>query len=148
MTDDDISPVSAEGSPAAVVQLLCELVGSKDLTALADLFADDAVYHNVGTPASVGRESIIAVLGGLFGAFDGFDWHIDAIAVNGDVVLTERVDELFKGDVRAAVPVMGTFVVRHGRIESWRDYYDTVLARRLIDGEQLPALVPSRVAAT
>lgn len=144
----DVKTSTAEPSPGAVVRRLCDLVKAKDLAGLADLFADDAVYHNVGTPATNGREAIIAVLRGLFEGFDGFDWFIDSLAVEGDVVLTERVDELVKGQVRAAIPVMGAFVVRHGRIESWRDYYDPVLARRLIQGESLPELVPPRLATS
>jgi len=40
------------------------------------------------------------------------------------VVLTERIDTFTMGEKQAALPVMGTFEVRDGKISAWRDYFD------------------------
>jgi limonene-1,2-epoxide hydrolase len=41
------------------------------------------------------------------------DTHIVA---NGDVVLTERVDNFMVGETRVSVPCMGIFELREGKI--------------------------------
>jgi limonene-1,2-epoxide hydrolase len=41
------------------------------------------------------------------------------------------------------VPVMGTFVVRDGKIARWTDYWDTGLPVKLMTGEDVSGLVPS-----
>ena len=57
---------------------------------------------------------------------DGFEARMVNLAVDGDVVLTERVDVLRKGGFVAEFWVCGTFEVREGRIVVWRDYFDFV----------------------
>jgi len=42
----------------------------------------------------------------------------------GDVVLNERSDRFRSGDRWFELPVAGVFVVRDGRIQLWRDYFD------------------------
>jgi limonene-1,2-epoxide hydrolase len=39
-------------------------------------------------------------------------------------VLTERVDRFVFGETPVAVPVMGAFEIRDGKISAWRDYFD------------------------
>jgi limonene-1,2-epoxide hydrolase len=46
------------------------------------------------------------------------------LAVRDDVVLTERIDTFTVGGKEAALPVMGTFEIRDGKIAKWRDYFD------------------------
>ena len=41
------------------------------------------------------------------------------------------------------VPVMGTFVVRDGRITRWTDYFDTGLVGKMLTGEDYAGLVPA-----
>jgi limonene-1,2-epoxide hydrolase len=131
-----------------LVRELCELVNRKDLPALEGIFAADGIYHNVGTPPHVGRAAIMTALGSLLGNFDEFSWRIVRMAESGDWVLTERVDELVRGTTRAAVPVMGAFLVSDGQISVWRDYYDSVLAQSLIRGEDRRQVVPQHEPST
>ena len=42
----------------------------------------------------------------------------------GSTVLTERVDRFLMNGQPIALPVMGTFEVRGGKIAAWRDYFD------------------------
>lgn len=59
--------------------------------------------------------------------------------------MTERLDMLKGGPGGAihAVPVMGTFVVRDGKISRWTDYYDSGLVGKMMTGEDYSDLVPS-----
>jgi limonene-1,2-epoxide hydrolase len=50
--------------------------------------------------------------------------RVISIAVNGPVVLTERLDSFKLPGKSFELQVMGTFEVRHGKISAWRDYFD------------------------
>ena len=56
------------------------------------------------------------------------------LAVEGDVVLTERVDTITVGERVATLPVMGTFEIRDGRISAWRDYFDMTQITNMLSG--------------
>ena len=47
----------------------------------------------------------------------------------------------FDGNLHG-VPVMGTFIVRDGRIARWTDYFDTGLVGKMLTGEDYGGLVP------
>jgi len=40
------------------------------------------------------------------------------------VVMNERLDRFGNGDRWLELPVAGLFVVQHGQISLWRDYFD------------------------
>ena len=44
--------------------------------------------------------------------------------IEGDLVMNERVDTVVQGDRTIALPVMGVFELRDGKIAAWRDYFD------------------------
>ena len=53
------------------------------------------------------------------------DNHIKAQAVNGNVVMNERVDILHMNERDVELPVMGVFeLTDDGKISGWRDYFD------------------------
>jgi limonene-1,2-epoxide hydrolase len=54
----------------------------------------------------------------------GFKVYLHHVATDGDVVLTDRTDELNVGDYAARFWVYGRFVVRDGKIAVWRDSFD------------------------
>jgi limonene-1,2-epoxide hydrolase len=128
---------------AEVVRRFCDLMATRDTSALRPLLADDAVYQNTGMPASVGAEAIVENLAGQFGAFpDSYEYKTINLAADGDVVLTERLDLIKTPTGVQGVPVMGTFVVRDGKIIRWTDYWDTALPAKMMTGEDVSALVP------
>jgi limonene-1,2-epoxide hydrolase len=129
-------------SPEEVVRKFCELVGQKDLAGVEGLFDEAVVYHNVGTEPAVGREASLAALKFQFDMFDPIVFRLRNLAVDNNIVLTERVDEVTANGVAAPVPVMGTFEVRDGRIVAWRDYFDLGLTGRLMAGEDVQSLLP------
>jgi limonene-1,2-epoxide hydrolase len=119
-------------------------MAKRDPESLRPYLAEGAVYHNVGLPASVGREAILTNLAAQFAIYpDSYQYVVKNLASNGGIVLTERLDMIRTNFGVIGVPVMGTFVVDHGLITNWRDYWDTALPTRMRAGEDVTNLVPS-----
>jgi limonene-1,2-epoxide hydrolase len=135
--------------PVDVVRQFCALMEKRDQEALRPLLADDAVYQNVGMPAFTGVEAILDNMGAQFSMFpDAYAFEMVNIASNGPVVLTERLDYIQAPDgTKPAIPVMGTFVTNgDGKITRWTDYFDLSLIMKLLQGEDIAALVPAAPA--
>jgi limonene-1,2-epoxide hydrolase len=133
-------------SPVDAVREFCALMQRRDPEALRPLLAEDAVYQNVGMPAFTGVDAIVANMGAQFSMFpDAYAFEIVNIASDGPVVLTERLDYIQTPDgAKPAVPVMGTFVVGDdGKITRWTDYFDVGLTVKLLQGEDISALIPA-----
>lgn len=95
----------------------------RDWDAIEALFAADVVYHNIPMEPLLGRDQAMAMIRGM--QPQEVDWEVLNIAANGDVVLTERVDNFVMEDgKRVSLPVMGAMEVREGKIQAWRDYFD------------------------
>ena len=64
-------------------------------------------------------------------------------ATDGEVVLTDRTDQITLGRFRARFWVYGRFVVRDGQIAVWRDCFDwldvTIAIMRGLAGMLVPA---------
>ncbi len=133
-------------APVDVVRRFCALMEGRDAEALRPLIADNAVYQNVGMPASNGVNAIVENMAAQFAMFpDAYAFEIVNMASDGPVVLTERLDYIQAPDgSKPAVPVMGTFVVgENGKITRWTDYFDVSLTVKLLQGEDISALVPA-----
>jgi limonene-1,2-epoxide hydrolase len=129
-------------SAADVVRAFCRAIDRKDLAAAEALLDEDAVYHNIGSEPAVGRAGSLAALKFQFDMFEPIAFRILSIAVDGDTVLTERVDEITANGITAPLPVMGAFDVRDGRIVAWRDYFDMGLIGKLLAGEDAASVLP------
>jgi limonene-1,2-epoxide hydrolase len=132
--------------PVDAVRQFCALMEQRDPEALRPLLADDAVYQNVGMPASTGVEAVLENMGAQFSMFpDAYAFEVVNIASDGPIVLTERLDFIqTPTGATPGVPVMGTFVVDgDGKITRWTDYFDVSLIMKLLQGEDISALVPS-----
>jgi limonene-1,2-epoxide hydrolase len=129
----------------AIVREFCDRMVQRDAESLRGYLADDAVYQNCGMPASVGAEAIVANLAAQFAMFpDSYQYVTKNIAANGAAVLTERLDMIKGPDGTVhGVPVMGTFIVKDGKIVRWTDYWDTTLPGKMMSGEDVTALVPA-----
>lgn len=131
--------------PIDVVQAFCEAMRKRDPEELREFLADDIVYQNTGMPAKDGVEDVLADLAGQFAMFpNSYEYQMMNIAGVGEVVLTQRVDMIngFDGSIHG-VPVMGTFVVRNGKVTRWTDYFDTGLIVKMLSGEDYTGLVPT-----
>jgi limonene-1,2-epoxide hydrolase len=132
-------------SPADVVRHFCALMEQRNAEALRPLLAEGAVYQNVGMPAFTGPDAIVENMAAQFAMFpDAYAFEVVNLASEGSVVLTERLDYIQAPDgSKPAIPVMGTFVVDDdGRITRWTDYFDLNLTIKLLQGEDISALVP------
>lgn len=107
----------------ALVRAFCAAWDRLDLDAALGMLADDIHYHNMPMSALDGIAEVEGYLRQA-AAFDSAAWEIVAIAANGATVLTERIDRFVMNGQPIALPVMGTFEVRGGRIAAWRDYFD------------------------
>ncbi|MCV7093231.1 limonene-1,2-epoxide hydrolase family protein [Mycobacterium interjectum] len=133
-------------SPADVVRRFCALMEQRDAEALRPLLAEGAIYQNVGMPAFTGPDAIVENMAAQFAMFpDAYAFEIVNLASEGSVVLTERLDYIQAPDgSKPAIPVMGAFVVDDdGRITRWTDYFDLNLTIKLLQGEDISALVPT-----
>ncbi|GAB2639702.1 limonene-1,2-epoxide hydrolase family protein [Prescottella soli] len=116
-------------SPIEVVRRFCA-AWSNDLGAaeLAAFFTDDAVYHNIPLAPVTGREAIANNIASFIrpGApgIESLELRLINIAANGPIVMTERVDVFKLPDKSFELQIMGTFEIRDGKINAWRDYFD------------------------
>jgi limonene-1,2-epoxide hydrolase len=127
---------------ADVVREFCAAIDRKDLDAVEALMDEKVVYHNIGAEPAVGRDASLAAVKFQFDMFEPISFRIRNLAADGDIVLTERVDEITANGITAPVPVMGTFEVHDGRIVQWRDYFDMGLVGKLMAGEDASSLLP------
>ncbi len=125
------NPTEAE----RVVRDLCSAFSKHDAESLRQYFTDDVVYHNIPMDAAVGIDATVGFIAGFFAMCDSMEIETLHLAVRDDVVLTERIDTFKVGDKVAALPVMGTFEVRDGKISGWRDYFDLAQITAMLSGE-------------
>ncbi len=109
-----------------LVRAFCDAWSGSDLDQIMSFFADDAVYHNIPMDPVVGTEAIRTFIEGFTAMVDRIEFEITNLAVNGNVVLTERVDTFVRPLGAIGLPVMGTFELADGKITAWRDYFDMV----------------------
>jgi limonene-1,2-epoxide hydrolase len=115
----------AETAPAAVVVSFLHALAGSDVDTAAALVTDDLVYMNVTLPTIHGRDRLERLArSALRPGRMGFRVHLNHVATEGDVVLTDRVDELSFRRFATRFWVYGRFVVRDGRIAVWRDSFD------------------------
>jgi limonene-1,2-epoxide hydrolase len=128
-----------------IVQQFCDLAAKRDTDLLRPLLADDVVYQNVGMAPVTGLENVIANLASQFEMFpDTYEFETISCVAEGDVVMNERLDKLSgPSGISLALPVMGTFIVRDGKITRWTDYWDSGLIAKMMAGEDCTALVPT-----
>lgn len=113
-------------TPQATIEAFIGHWNSGDMDAMYALCTKDVVWHNIPMDPVAGKPAFRAAVDGFMGDIAGCDWHIHAIAANGNTVLTERTDAFtFKDGRHAAIRVMGAFELSaDGLIAAWRDYFD------------------------
>jgi limonene-1,2-epoxide hydrolase len=97
-----------------------------DIDGATKLLAPDVEYRNVPFPPARGLPEVERQLRLLDRYCTGFEVDYENVASEGPIVLTERTDVLVRGRLRVAFWVCGTFEVRDGRIQMWRDRFDFV----------------------
>ncbi|TPG35936.1 nuclear transport factor 2 family protein [Mycolicibacterium hodleri] len=114
--------------PDTMVTEFCQLWSTPNLDEIVDYFTEDAVYHNIPMQAADGRAAIREFIADFLAAADGIDFMVHRQVAQGDLVMNERTDVMrLKNGREVALPVMGTFEIRDGRIAAWRDYFDMAM---------------------
>jgi limonene-1,2-epoxide hydrolase len=94
-----------------------------------DRMAGDVVWETVGLPAHRGRDACLAYLDDLHARTGMTHCTIEVlnIASVGDVVLTERVDSMYRADGTKIMEfrLMGALELCDGLIVRYTDYLDT-----------------------
>ena len=97
--------------------------------AMAEFLTDDVEYENVGMTNTRGLEDAIKTIEGFVQNMDfaSMLFEMRAMVGNGNIVMTERVDDLYdvQGRRLASLRLMGVFELRDGKICAWRDYLDS-----------------------
>jgi limonene-1,2-epoxide hydrolase len=98
---------------------------SGDVDGMLDLFAEDAVYHNMPIAPAVGKQAIREFVTQAVGAMEtGLHAEIHRQLVDGNVVMNERTDSFRMNGREMTLPVCGVFEIENGKVKAWRDYYD------------------------
>ncbi len=126
MTSPEPRPTSTDSESADVVVEFLRALAAYDVDAALDLVADDLVYSNVSLPTIHGRDGLERIARPwLRPGRMGFNVHLNHVAADNNVVLTDRIDELSFGRFASRFWVYGRFVVGDdGKIAVWRDSFD------------------------
>jgi limonene-1,2-epoxide hydrolase len=142
----DLSSSATPTAPADTVVEFLRALAAYDVDAALDLVDEDLEYINVSLPTIHGKERLEGIARPwLRPGRMGFNVHLNHVATEGDVVLTDRIDELNWGRFAARFWVYGRFVVSaEGKITVWRDSFDwldvTIGGLRGLAGLVSPAL--------
>lgn len=124
--------------PADVVASFIAAIERKDLDHALTHLTDDCVYDNVPIGAVTGREGVRTVLGPFIAPFEEIEWIVHHQVASGNldsgVVMNERLDRFRGAAGTVELPVAGLFVIRHGQIAVWRDYFDLLTFQRQVGG--------------
>jgi limonene-1,2-epoxide hydrolase len=123
MPPEPASPLPPE--PAEVVVSFLQALSDFDLDGALALVDEDLVYANVSLPTIYGRDRLERLARPILqpGRM-GFNVHLNHVATEGNVVLTDRIDELNFRRFASRFWVYGRFVVHDGIITVWRDSFD------------------------
>jgi len=105
-----------------IVRDFCAAWDRLDEGAILAALSDDIFYHNIPMAPVEGIAAFKAFLTGF--PVSSAEFEIHHIAGTGNVVLTERTDRFVIAGKSVVIRVMGTFVIKDGRISEWRDYFD------------------------
>lgn len=112
-------------TPGELVTALIKANEARDIGALLDVLAEDALYENVPMSPLKGHDEIKSMLEPFLTSATKVEWEVLHQVEQGDVVMNERVDRFEMGDGKAiALRVAGVFEIRDGKVAVWRDYFD------------------------
>lgn len=114
--------------PADVVASFIAAIERHDLAHALTHLTDDCEYDNVPIGKTFGRDGVAQTLGPFLDGFDEIEWivhhQVSTGSLDAGVVMNERLDRFRRDDTVVELPVAGLFLVRHGQIALWRDYFD------------------------
>lgn len=112
-------------TPEEVVRQFIAAHKRLDTEAIIDAFTPDGVWHNMPYQPANGREEIRKIVNEFFARTKAADLELLHVAVNGNIVLVERMDHIDYDGREVNAPCMGAFEIEGDKIKAWRDYFDT-----------------------
>lgn len=95
---------------------------------IAKYFTPETVWETIGSETTYGIDQAIDLCNRLENDAPPFKFVLDwsAIAADGDMVLSERIDHYYNldGSKRTMIKCMAICQVRDGKIVMWRDYFN------------------------
>ncbi len=119
-------------NPRSVVEAFVDAWTRMDFHAVMGCLAPDIYYHNIPLTPIAGKTAVESYLREAW-TFSACEWKLLSIAVNGNQVLTERIDAFTINSRSVVLPVMGVFEVRDSQITQWRDYFDLASYRAQLE---------------
>ncbi|PXW78097.1 limonene-1,2-epoxide hydrolase [Blastomonas natatoria] len=111
--------------PFSVVQAFLKAMEPLDYDAALRCVAPLCEYTNPPPLGTVhGPDGIRAVLEPFFSPTLENEFRVLRSAVDGNIVMLERLDRHRLADKWVELPVAGVFEVENGLIRYWRDYFD------------------------
>jgi limonene-1,2-epoxide hydrolase len=96
--------------------------------ALRTYLSPDVVWENSGIPPRNGVDECVTLFEASQERLSYYTWQVimRGLAVDGDLVLSDRVDVLVdrSGTERGRVEVMGALTVKDSKITHWRDIFN------------------------
>ena len=115
----------ANAAPLNVVKQFMKLMEPLDYDAALKLVSSKVEYINPPPIGTVhGHSGVRAVLEPFFSPMKENEFKVLRAAVDGPVVVLERLDRHLLGDKWIELPVTGVYEVHDGLITYWRDYFD------------------------
>jgi limonene-1,2-epoxide hydrolase len=106
-----------------------------DLEGALNYLTEDCVHDDKPVGIHQGKEEIRKFFAPQLKELKSFRAELKNTLSVGDMVMNERVDWIeLQGGKKAALPVMGAFEIRAGKIAVWRDYYDMASFQKQISG--------------
>lgn len=115
-------PVEAEAE--AVAMKMVDAWNTMEWDRMIGLFAEDAVFQSMMKDPVIGRETIRPRFLALVDGIERIELQIRNMAINGNVVFLERVDDFVYKGKHSRIPVVGVLEIADGEVAAWRDYYD------------------------
>lgn len=112
-------------NPLAVVQAFLRAMEPLDYDTALQWVAPGCEYTNPPPLGTVhGPEGVRAILEPFFSPTLENEFRVLRSAVDGTIVMLERLDRHRLADKWVELPVAGVFEVENGQIRYWRDYFD------------------------
>lgn len=122
--DDHADTDAIEAEAEAIAMEMVDAWNTMEWDRMIGLFAEDAVFQSMMKDPVIGRETIRPRFLALVDGLERIELQIRNMAINGNVVFLERVDDFVYKGKHSRVPVVGVLEIADGEVQAWRDYYD------------------------
>lgn len=119
----------------------------KDIDAVLSHLSDELIYYYaIGEAPIHGKAAMRGFLERIKDHQNDTNWIIKRRAENGDMIMTEGVDEYINPTgLKIQTPHMTVWEFTDGKISGWRDYFDFGWLKRMEGGEVMPDAIQSLV---